>query len=392
MYKVLVLAAQKLAQKVVALPGWTMSNEILYSVKRPNQWFWRTNVTREEVLRQLEKSRISGDWWICPLGEANRSTTVDRFLADPTVLQPEPSPVLTGNEDEPRSTDWVTSSICLLFVGLAFFNLIAIGFLEQGSPIGAIIVAAVIYAQVGLVATWGVFSSTHFTNRLRMCGGVGLVLLFCFMLGIAGPAGGSGEVGLAFTVFLLFSPLLLFAVQSPLWAARIWLQWEIAKVGQPPSGSYLQLPGIIDLIIGTTAIGVALAAMKIGPTLISEPQESQQILSVLTSAAGIAGAASLVTVTPLVFITLRPRAGATVAIGLMIWYAALVAILVTLTFATGYSDARLRQACLVGPGFFATITCATLLIVRHGGYRLFRGRRASASHQAPDSQATAKAD
>ena len=44
----------------------------MYSLKRPNHWLWRTNFTREQVLKRLEEMKISGDWLICPLGEATK--------------------------------------------------------------------------------------------------------------------------------------------------------------------------------------------------------------------------------------------------------------------------------------------------------------------------------
>jgi fucose 4-O-acetylase-like acetyltransferase len=55
----------------------------MYSLKRPTHWFWRTNFTREQVLKHLDEMKISGDWLVCPLGEANKATTVANFVSDP---------------------------------------------------------------------------------------------------------------------------------------------------------------------------------------------------------------------------------------------------------------------------------------------------------------------
>ena len=66
-----------------------LSKPRMYSLKRPTHWFWRTNFTREQVLKRLEESRISGDWLICPLGEANKATTVASFASNPNVFAAE---------------------------------------------------------------------------------------------------------------------------------------------------------------------------------------------------------------------------------------------------------------------------------------------------------------
>ena len=71
-----------------------MSEETRYSLKKPSDRFWRTDISEQQVLKQLEESTITGDWLICPLGEANRSITVANFVANPAVLatrSPDPS-------------------------------------------------------------------------------------------------------------------------------------------------------------------------------------------------------------------------------------------------------------------------------------------------------------
>ena len=58
----------------------------LYSLKKPGHWLWRTGFTREQVLARLQDSRITDDWLICPLGEANKATAVAHFVADRDVF------------------------------------------------------------------------------------------------------------------------------------------------------------------------------------------------------------------------------------------------------------------------------------------------------------------
>jgi fluoroquinolone transport system ATP-binding protein len=59
----------------------------MYSVKQPSAWFWRTNFTREQVLKQLEESKTSGHWLVCPLGDANRAISVATFASNPNVFE-----------------------------------------------------------------------------------------------------------------------------------------------------------------------------------------------------------------------------------------------------------------------------------------------------------------
>ena len=70
----------------------------LYSLKRPTHWFWRTNFTREQVLGQLEDSKISGDWLVCPLGDVDNAITVAKFASAPNIFETDGSNL----ESKPR--------------------------------------------------------------------------------------------------------------------------------------------------------------------------------------------------------------------------------------------------------------------------------------------------
>ena len=58
----------------------------MYSMKRPSGWFWRTNLTREQVLQDLKESRIDSNWLVCPLGAAHRAVSVATFASTPNVF------------------------------------------------------------------------------------------------------------------------------------------------------------------------------------------------------------------------------------------------------------------------------------------------------------------
>ena len=73
----------------------------LFSLKKPTQWLWRTNFTRDQVLQRLEELTITKDWLICPLGEADKAVTVASFASNPNVFQP--GSLLTGPSTEKAS-------------------------------------------------------------------------------------------------------------------------------------------------------------------------------------------------------------------------------------------------------------------------------------------------
>ncbi|MEO1980627.1 MAG: acyltransferase family protein, partial [Fuerstiella sp.] len=75
----------------------------LYSVKQPTHWFWRTNLSREQVLKQLEESRITRDWLICPVGDADKAISVASFAASPDVFDRNNGPTVPGSDDTVRS-------------------------------------------------------------------------------------------------------------------------------------------------------------------------------------------------------------------------------------------------------------------------------------------------
>lgn len=59
----------------------------MYSLKKSGGLFWRTNVTREQVIQDLEASKIDGNWLVCPVGEADRAIPLRKFAADPNVFE-----------------------------------------------------------------------------------------------------------------------------------------------------------------------------------------------------------------------------------------------------------------------------------------------------------------
>lgn len=58
-----------------------------FSIKSPNAIFWKTAWTEKEIKTGLEGGRITGDWWVCPLGESAQAVTVSEFIDNPSILK-----------------------------------------------------------------------------------------------------------------------------------------------------------------------------------------------------------------------------------------------------------------------------------------------------------------
>lgn len=61
-----------------------------FSLKKPKSLFWRTDYSLAEVQKKLAVGKITGDWLVCPLGEAERAVPVSEFIARPAMFDPVP--------------------------------------------------------------------------------------------------------------------------------------------------------------------------------------------------------------------------------------------------------------------------------------------------------------
>jgi len=266
----------------------------------------------------------------------------------------------------------------LLLAGVDFF---AIPVAVSGGPgLGAILgvmAFGIICAQVGLVATWGVFSAAAFRRRVAVSAALGVIFYGSFALGVLTanqftPGGPPPEVLL---VFMMFCPIIFFAVQAPLWSARIWLRWEVARLNQAPSGSYRCATGIKDFVWGMAAASVALALVNFSTHLLPAEEPAEAILAAVASMSGVAAAASSATMLPLLFFTLGTRRIAAGVAGVALWCGCVVAILAGGSgLLRGGLSPGTRTAISLFVGAFVAVLCTCLLLARSQGYRLHRRR------------------
>jgi len=258
---------------------------------------------------------------------------------------------------------------------LAFPVALVVG---PGHALVATVSAGVVAAQVGLVATWGVFSSAPFLRRVGISALSGFLLFACFAFGVlVVNSVAPRELVSGIPMLLLMCPLFFSAVQLPLWAARTWLRWEVAKLDQAPRGSYAIPTRIKDFVWGTAAGSVVLALAKLAPHTLpaGEGDPPHELMIGFAIMSTVAAGASTVILPPLIFTMLGARRPATALVGVALWYATGLAVLLGAnTLATGGLSAGSLTFCLLLTGTFTAVMCSGLLLVRGQGYRLRRDR------------------
>jgi len=77
-----------------------------FSIKPPGAFLWKTGYTEVKIRSCLQSGRITGDWLVCPLGEAARAVTVTEFIDNPSILNElndVPSERSSGFAEEPQT-------------------------------------------------------------------------------------------------------------------------------------------------------------------------------------------------------------------------------------------------------------------------------------------------
>lgn len=336
-----------------------------YSIKKSRDWFWRTGLRRAQILHGFKESEA--EWLVCPLGEAERAIRLDKFLANPDVFE-DPSAV---TQDVPSDASGSLRPVLNLIYAMAAFNFFGPQLMMApgvGVFFGALVSGSIL-AQLGLVATWGVFSTASFGRRLLISALLGLLLYACFSFGLV-AASRDTAVGQVVLSGLLCSPLLFLAVQAPLWGARTWLRWGIA-VEAEPSGSYRTATSLRDMFTGMAAVGVGLGISRIAPTVL--PEGNVQVFYFIMTAACAASFASLVVGAPLILICLELAKPTSIAAGLVGAMGVIVfgSIVVGVAALGGGAIETMLFFFLIGAAFVGA-TAGGFLMARNAGFRLRR--------------------
>jgi hypothetical protein len=267
---------------------------------------------------------------------------------------------------------WVPGVLILLF---AFNNFIVGPLLEALRPNNASFILAVacvglVGAQLAAHAVWCVFAPYSRVRRIGVAVGTAAALIGVWGLGmvLTGVVGTRHRINWEAIRILLCLPLLVVAIQSPLWAAKYWLRWRIILSSSACEPMPSRAVGIRDLLIAVAIGAGVLSAARLAVPL---DTPTEQFLLPMVIVAAILALVSLSTTVPIMLITLRARrlawAFATLLLYSTVFTWAAVWIFVTMA----QQDTlllRFNLTSIFGTYFLGLTAC--MLLARAFGWRL----------------------
>lgn len=235
----------------------------------------------------------------------------------------------------------------------------------------------VIGAQAGLHAVWCVLAPVGPVMRLATGVGAGLLFLVAWALGFTLF---TFEQPLRYnyrwefvSVVLLCLPLVVIAIQLPLWAARIWCRWHVVHVTDSSGQSTYKAIGIRNMLVATGVLAMALSAAQLAAP--DGTVSGAAMLLPLLIGAGAAAAVSLSTTLPAMAATLHAvRPWRAMICVLLLQVLILLGILSIVAVFVGLPRRGGVGVTFMAIGFTACLN-GVMLAARGLGYRLLWGRK-----------------
>ncbi len=283
--------------------------------------------------------------------------------------------MIDHTEDTPEQRDtgpfvaFVGGSALLAFVGPSVLA-------RSTEPAVPAFVAGAAAAQVGLLAIWAVLGPQPLLVRWSASLAVGVLLWCVWLMGVdfvesldsAEIAGGA-----------LVLPLILLAVQVPLWILKAATGWRIVLTGTkiPTSPAEVRQFGLQHILGATTVMAVALGLASLalpGGGAASLPDISQW-LELMLACLMVCVVSALSTIPCLwaAFVA-RNKAGGAVVIGVYVLLVSVLALIVLSAWGPGPAVEGLRLF-LPFLGGVAAVLLGGLHAARSAGYVLLRPRR-----------------
>ncbi len=268
--------------------------------------------------------------------------------------------------DRPPAIVWAAA----IAIGCAAFNLLMPPIISSVGPEPLPLLAltlGMLVSQLAALSAVLVFGEARFWLRLLAVWAVGYGLALSFVAGVI-LVEGSSNVAEPIRIICCGLPLVALAVQTPLWAARLYCGWRIARPGQTAQ----QRPLSIGDILGGTAV----AALTVGAVRFVAQNPRQADLGfwigwgiAVPSIAGI----SLIAILPVIYFVLRvERVG--LGCGLLIGYAAAAALIamcgIGLVFSRSPPPTEFFFLLTMMIGTVASAHLGLLALIRGYGYRL----------------------
>jgi hypothetical protein len=236
---------------------------------------------------------------------------------------------------------------------------------------------AVIMVQFPLFAAWIVLAPVELPRRIAVALATAGAWFFAWTLGmLLLSLLERYAIELAEMIWSLFFclPLVLLAVQIPLWVARVWFGWRIVDLNRAGNGPPREHFHLRHFFVATGVVALAFALARLGNT--RDVESTEEFMLAMVILAIVCGLISTCTLLPLLVATLRGRRVwlyIPFTIGLL-WILLSVAFMVLSAFApTGMSRGELfavHVMFLTYVGLLAGI----FYLARLCGYRLAWGR------------------
>jgi hypothetical protein len=188
---------------------------------------------------------------------------------------------------------------CLLFNGVVPFVLNKIENNGHFAEVLGGLAVGIFAVQFGALSCWLVFGEARFWLRLPIAWLLGYSLGFTFLVSISWE---QHYISLKdeLRTFLCATPLVALAAQLPLWGAKTYFRWRIARPAE--SLAPVRPLSIGDILVGTAVTALTVAAVRFIPHI--DPQDSSFWAGWAIAVPAVAGI-SFITILPALFFVLR---------------------------------------------------------------------------------------
>lgn len=241
-----------------------------------------------------------------------------------------------------------------------------------------------IAAQVGLHTVWCVLAPVAIYTRFAVATVAGFVWFVAWAIGFGATMPGDRFLNDEFQIItlgvLLCLPLVIVALQAPLWLARFWLRWRICHTSEGPAETVTASFRIRHIMFFTAAAALALAMVRLATSVAGEPE----LLFNMMVGAVWAMTNGLLILLPMLIATLKSgRLWLSLPLAVLLGCGAYAAFAVAGILISGSPPDQETLWGIAGTlGSLYFCLTSALLVFRWLGYRLVWGRRGSSSVEA----------